>query len=101
MQYRIDGDKLMLFANSFINLQESPALFIPLTSDLATAILAEPVSNELSSELNALLPPLGCVDLPSVRFDRNWVYVEYPSQGTAFPIHEFLRLIKNIVPPIR
>lgn len=41
MQYRIDGDQLMISADSFVNLQESPAIFIPITSELAKAILAE------------------------------------------------------------
>lgn len=42
MQYRVDGDQLMLCANNFTNLQESPAVFVPLDGELARAILAEP-----------------------------------------------------------
>ena len=41
MQYRLDGDQMMICADSFVNLQESPAIFISLDSELAKAILAE------------------------------------------------------------
>ena len=41
MKYVVDGDQLMICANSFTNLQESPAIFIPLDGELAQAILAE------------------------------------------------------------
>lgn len=41
MQYRIDGDQMMIAADSFTNLAESPAIFIPLNGELAQAILAD------------------------------------------------------------
>lgn len=41
MQYRVDGDQLMICGDSFINLQESPVTFIPLKDPLAQVLLAE------------------------------------------------------------
>lgn len=50
MIHKIDGDQLMLAANSFQNLQESPAVFIPLDCDLAKEILAEDEPQESKRE---------------------------------------------------
>ncbi len=41
MIHKIDGDQLMIAANSFQDLQASPAVFIPLDSEMAKEILAE------------------------------------------------------------
>ena len=46
----------MFCADDFINLQESPAVFIPLDSELAQAILVE------SQKLTDLLPPSRSAD---------------------------------------
>ena len=50
MQYKIDGDQLMLCANSFVNIQESPVLFIALDSEPAKAILKESIADNSTRE---------------------------------------------------
>jgi len=40
MKYFIDGDQMVFTREDFVNLQESPAVFYPLESEVAQAILA-------------------------------------------------------------
>lgn len=40
MKHFIDGDQLCITEDDFVNLQESPALFYPLTSEVAQTVLA-------------------------------------------------------------
>lgn len=39
MKYFIDGDQLTIVLDDFVNLQESPALFYPLSSEIAKTVL--------------------------------------------------------------
>lgn len=39
MKYFVDGDQLVITKDDFVNLQESPALFYPLESEIAKIIL--------------------------------------------------------------
>lgn len=39
MKYFIDGDQLVITRDDFVDLQESPAVFYPLDSDMAQAVL--------------------------------------------------------------
>lgn len=58
MKYFVDGDQLCITKDDFINLQESPAVFYPLTSDIAKTVMAEgilaPSVGELMSIYNRL-----------------------------------------------
>lgn len=41
MKHFIDGDQLCITLDDFVDLQESPAVFYPLTSEIAQTILAD------------------------------------------------------------
>lgn len=41
MKYSIDGDQLCITKDDFVDLQESPAVFYPLTSEIAQTVLAD------------------------------------------------------------
>ena len=41
MKHSVDGDQLCITLDDFINLQESPAMFYPLASQLAQTVLNE------------------------------------------------------------
>jgi len=39
MKYFVDGDQLVITKDDFVNLQESPAVFYPLDSEIAKTVL--------------------------------------------------------------
>lgn len=85
MKYKLDGDRLMICADNFVDLASSPAIFIPLFGQLAREILIED-AERIGEDMIHL--PAREVAETEIRFDANWVYVERGGVGIAVPRNE-------------
>lgn len=54
MKYTIDGDHVCITRDDFVNLQESPALFYPIYSDIAKILLKDGIIGLSVGDLRVL-----------------------------------------------